>query len=205
MKRVSKRFPQKKASRQLIYIVIGFAVALAGLGGLIYGVMPTQKGLGSPLGGEPFIMIRHDGRMMTNTDLAGHPYLVFFGYTHCPDVCPTTLSDISAAFKELGPDKKIAALFVTVDPERDTPDVLKAYLEHFDSRVIGLTGDQQRTAAIAKAFRVYAKKVTDEGTGDYTVDHSGVVYLMDKRGRFVSAFNLQGTPKEAARELERYL
>jgi protein SCO1/2 len=203
MKRVSKRFPQKKASRQLLYIVIGFAVGLAGLGGLIYGVVPTHKG--SPLIGESFTMIRHDGRMITNADLAGHPYLVFFGYTHCPDVCPTTLSDISAVFKELGPDKNIAALFVTVDAERDTPEVLKAYLEDFDSRIIGLTGDQQKTAAFAKAFRVYAKKVTDEGTGDYTVDHSGVVYLMDKRGSFVSAFNLQRPPQQAARELERYL
>jgi protein SCO1 len=205
MKRVSKRFPQKTASRQLLYIVLGFAVGLAGLGGLVYGVMPTQKDLGPPRIGGSFTMIRHDGRMITNADLAGRPYLVFFGYTHCPDVCPTTLSDISAVFKELGPDKKIAALFVTVDPERDTPDVLKAYLENFDSRIVGLTGDQQKTAAIAKAFRVYAKKVPDEGTGDYTVDHSGVVYLMDKRGRFVSAFNLQRPPQQATRELESYL
>jgi protein SCO1 len=197
--------PQKQASRQLLYIIIGFALSLAALGSAVYAVKPGRTNLGAPEIGGSFTMVNQDGRLATNADLAGRPYLVFFGYTHCPDVCPTTLSDISAAFKELGPDKKIAALFVTVDPERDTPDVLKAYLEHFDSRVIGLTGDQQKTAAIAKAFRVYGKKVTDEGIGDYTVDHSGVVYLMDKRGRFVSAFNLQGTPKEAARELERYL
>ena len=82
---------------------------------------------------------------------------------------------------------------------------MKAYLQNFDSRIIGLTGDQQKTAAIAKAFRVYAKKVTDAGTGDYTVDHNGVVYLMDKRGRFVSAFNLQRPPQQATRELESYL
>ena len=82
--------------------------------------------------------------------------MVFFGYTHCPDFCPTALFDISAVFKELGPDKKVAALFVTVDPERDTPDVLKTYLENFDSRIIGLTGDTKKVEAIVKSFRVYA-------------------------------------------------
>ncbi|MGP0008777.1 MAG: SCO family protein, partial [Methylocella sp.] len=95
--------------------------------------------------------------------------------------------------------------FVTVDPERDTPDVLKTYLENFDSRIIGLTGDNQKIEAIAKAFRVYAKKVPGENPNDYTVDHTGVVYLMDKRGKFVSAFNLQRPPQQAARELAAYL
>jgi protein SCO1 len=122
------------------------------------------------------------------------PYLVFFGYTHCPDFCPT-----------VGPDKKIAALFVTVDPERDTPDILNSYLENFDSRIIGLTGDPSKTEAIANAFRVYAKKVPGEKPGDYTVDHTGVVYLMDRRGKFVSVFNLQRPPRQAALELEGYL
>jgi protein SCO1 len=130
---------------------------------------------------------------------------VFFGYTHCPDFCPTALLDISAVLKELGPDKKIGVLFVTVDPERDTPDVLKTYLENFDPRVIGLTGDNEKIAAIAKAFRGYTKKVLGQNPGDYTVDHSGIVYLMDKRGKFVSTFDLQKPPQEAARELEAYL
>jgi protein SCO1/2 len=105
----------------------------------------------------------------------------------------------------MGADKKVSALFVTVDPERDTPNVLKTYLENFDSRIIGLTGDNQKIEAIAKAFRVYAKKVPGENPNDYTVDHTGVVYLMDKRGKFVSAFNLQRPPQQAARELEAYL
>jgi protein SCO1/2 len=112
--------------------------------------------------------------------------------------------DISAVFKELGPDKKIAALFITVDPARDTPEALRAYLENFDPRIIGLTGDPAKTESIAKAFRVYVKKGAS-ANGDYTVDHTGVVYLMDKRGRFVNAFNLSKPPKQAARELENYL
>jgi protein SCO1/2 len=205
MKHMSKKAPRKHASRQLLYIVLGFAVGLAALTGLVYAVMPGRANLGSPEIGGSFSMIAQDGRMVTNADLAGRPYLVFFGYTHCPDFCPTALFDISAVFKELGPDKKIAALFVTVDPERDTPDILKTYLENFDSRIIGLTGNPSKTEAIAKAFRVYAKKVPSEKSGDYTVDHTGIVYLMDRRGKFVRAFNLQRPPRQAARELEAYL
>ncbi|TPW00049.1 MAG: hypothetical protein USCAAHI_00507 [Beijerinckiaceae bacterium] len=210
MKQISKKASrqqasQQQASRRLLAIVIGFGFGLAALGGVVYAVIPGRADLGSPEIGGSFTMIGQDGRVVTNADLAGRPYLVFFGYTHCPDFCPTALFDISAVFKELGPDKKVAALFVTVDPERDTPDVLKTYLENFDSRIIGLTGDTKKVEAIAKSFRVYAKKLPSEKTGDYTVDHTGVVYLMDKRGKFVSAFNLQRPPQQAARELEAYL
>jgi protein SCO1 len=206
MTKVSKKVPRKKASRQLLYIVVSFAIGLAGITGLAYFLLPERGDLGSPtLGGGSFTMIRQDGRVVTNADLAGHPYLVFFGYTHCPDFCPTALFDISAVFKELGPDKKVAALFVTVDPARDTPEILKTYLENFDSRIIGVTGDPAKTEAIAKAFRVFAEKVPGEKPGDYTVDHTGIVYLMDKRDRLVSAFNLSRRPQQAARELERYL
>src|SRR5262249_38285620 len=197
MQSVSQKFPQSKALRYLLYTIIGFAAGLAGFAGLDFVVMPAQRGLGPPLIGGAFAMIRHDSRVLTSADLAGRPYLVFFGFTHCSDFCPMTLSDISAVFKELGQDKKVTALFVTVDPETDTPDVLKAYLANFDSRIMGLTGDPKKLAAIAEAFRVYAK-----GPGDF---HNGIVYLMDKRGRFVSVFNLQRPPQQAARELEHYL
>lgn len=200
-----RQAPHKQASRQLLSIVLGFALGLAALGGVIYSIMPGPAKRGSPEIGGSFAMIGQDGRVVTNADLAGRPYLVFFGYTHCPDFCPTALFDISAVFKAMGPDKRVAALFVTIDPERDTPDVLKAYLENFDPRIIGLTGDPQKVEAIAKSFRVYAKKVPSEKAGDYTVDHTGVVYLMDKQGKFVSAFNLQRPPQQAAHELEAYL
>jgi protein SCO1/2 len=156
MKHAPKKAPRKQASRQLFYIVLGFALGLAGFTGLVYAVMRAD--LGSPTIGGSFTMIAQDGRVVTNADVAGRPYLVFFGYTHCPDFCPTALFDISAVFKELGPDKKVAALFVTIDPERDTPDILKAYLENFDSRIIGVTGDPSKTEAIAKAFSRLRKK-----------------------------------------------
>jgi protein SCO1/2 len=134
---------------------------------MIYAVMPGPANFGSP--GGSFAMIGQNSQVVTSADLAGRPYLVFFGYTHCPDFCPTALLDISAVLKELGPDKKVAVLFVTVDPERDTRDVLKSYLENFDPRIIGLTGDNEKIAAIAKAFRVYAKKVPGQNPGDYRI------------------------------------
>jgi protein SCO1/2 len=204
MKQVSKKIPHKHASRQLLYIIFSFALGLAGLTSLVYAVMPSQRDFGSLAVAGPFTMIGSDGRVVTSADLAGRPYLVFFGYTHCPDFCPTALSDISAVFKEFGSDTKVAAVFVTVDPERDTPDVLKTYLESFDSRIVGFTGDLQKTEAVAKAFRVYVKKIPGENA-NYTVDHSGVAYLIDKRGRFVNAFNLRRPPQQAAHELESYL
>ena len=210
MKRLSKKVvpapsPQQQASRQLRAIIIAFALGLAGLAGTFYALLPGRTDLGPPTIGGTFTLIGQDGRLISNADLAGHPYLVFFGYTHCPDFCPTALFDISEVFKELGPEKKVTALFVTIDPERDTPEVLKSYLENFDSRIIGLTGDNQKIEAISKAFRVYARKVPSAKANDYSVDHTGLVYLMDKRGKFVSAFNLQRPPGEAARELEAYL
>lgn len=193
-----------KASRQLLLIVFGFAFGLAALAGVTYAVLPGRAQLGLAALRAPFAMTAQNGRVVTKGDLAGRPYLVFFGYTHCPDFCPTALFDISAVFKELGPSKKIAALFITVDPDRDTPEVLKSYLENFDSRIIGLSGDPAQTQAIAEAFKVFIKKVPS-GNGDYTVDHTAAVYLMDKQGRFVTAFNLSKPPRQAARELERYL
>jgi protein SCO1/2 len=193
-----------KASRHLLYIVAGFALGLAGLASLAYSELAGRAELGVASIGGPFAMIDQDGRIITDKQLEGRPYLVFFGYTHCPDFCPTALFDISEVLKELGRDKKITALFITVDPARDTPDILKGYLENFDPRIIGLTGDPAKTEAIARAFKVYVKKAP-AANGDYTVDHTGVVYLMDKRGRFVNAFNLSKPPKQAAQELEAYL
>jgi protein SCO1/2 len=204
-RRAAKATPvAAKASRQLRYIIVAFAIGLVALAGLTYSSLLGRNAAGAAGIGGPFSMIGQDGRIVTNAELDGRPYLVFFGYTHCPDFCPTALFDISAVFREMGADKKVAALFVTVDPARDTPEVMKDYLAHFDQRIIGLTGDAARTQAIAKAFKVYYKKVPGEN-GDYTMDHTGIVYLMDKSGRFISAFNLSRPPQQAAKELEQYL
>jgi protein SCO1/2 len=117
--------------------------------------------------------------------------LVYFGYTHCPDVCPSGLQVISAALDKLGPGAaRIAPLFVTLDPERDTPQVMGEYVKSFHPGIIGLTGTPDETAAVAKAYRVYFKKVADENTpGNYSVDHSSFMYLMNGRGEYVKHFS----------------
>ena len=154
--------------------------------------------------GGPFALIDHNGKAITHRDLEGRPTLIFFGFTHCPDVCPTTLMEISKVFELLGPQAKVAALFMSVDPERDTPALLKDYVSNFDSRIIGVTGPRESVDAALKTFRVFARKSKDEGEA-YSMDHSSLVYLMDKQGRFATAFNLQQSPEQAARALRPYL
>ncbi len=168
------------------------------------GKSPAPIAMPSAVGG-PFKLVDQNSRPITDQDLKGHPFLVFFGFTHCPDVCPTTLFEVSEILRALGPAGKDArALFVTVDPERDTPQVLKDYLGSFDPRVIGVTGDAEAVTAMIKAYRVYAKKVPTDG-GGYTMDHTAIVYLMGKDGRFVVPFNMKRRPQEAAEDLKRYL
>ena len=155
--------------------------------------------------GGPFKLIDQNAKPITDQDFKGEPFLVFFGFTHCPDVCPTTLFEVSEIFRALGHDaKNLRAMFVTVDPERDTPAVMKDYLASFDPRIIGVTGDIDAITAAEKSYRVYAKKVPTDG-GGYTMDHTAIVYLMNKDGRFVAPFNMKRRPEEAAAELKRYL
>jgi protein SCO1/2 len=171
---------------------------------IVTGRSPAPVALTSAVGG-PFSLSDQNGRPITDQDLKGRPFLVFFGFTHCPDVCPTTLFEVSEILRALPPRaKEVRALFVTVDPERDTPTVLKDYLSSFDPRVIGITGDPDAIAAIERSYRVYAKKVPLDG-GNYTMDHTALVYLMDKNGRFVAPFKMKRRPEEAAAEIERYL
>jgi protein SCO1/2 len=155
--------------------------------------------------GGPFRLTDQNGKTITDQDLKGHPFLVFFGFTHCPEVCPTALFDISEILGRLGPDaERVNALFITVDPERDTPEKLKEYLSSFNPRLIGVGGDADALAAVAKAYRVYYKKVPLKD-GDYTMDHTAIVYLMDKNGQFVAPFSLKRRPEDAAADLRRHL
>ena len=171
----------------------------------ISGRSPSAIGPAIAAVGGPFHLEDQNGQPVSDEDMKGRPFLVFFGFTHCPEICPTTLFEISEVIRELGKDAdRIGALFITVDPERDTPAALKDYLSSFDPHLRGLTGDPAAVNATIKAYRVYAKKVPLEG-GDYTMDHTAVVYLMDKDGRFVAPFNLKRTPEAAAAELRRYL
>jgi protein SCO1/2 len=168
-------------------------------------LMPAKTVNTSWAVGGPFQLVDQTGRAVTDKDVLGKPFLVFFGYTHCPDVCPTTLFDVSEVLRALGPDaEKAAALFITVDPERDTPATMKDYLSSFDPHLHGLTGDQAAIDAVSKAYRVYSKKVPLEA-GGYNMDHTALVYLMDKQGRFVAPFNLKRRPEESAADLRKYL
>jgi protein SCO1/2 len=164
-----------------------------------------RSGPGASAIGGPFKLIDQDGKTITDADIRGRPFLVFFGYTRCPDVCPTTLFDVSEVMRALGKDAdRTGALFITVDPEHDTPAVIKDYLSSFDAHLRGATGDGAAIDVAEKAYRVYAKKVPTQN-GDYSMDHTALVYLMDKQGRFVAPFSLKRRPEEAAADLRRYL
>jgi protein SCO1 len=172
---------------------------------LVTGYAPSPVGQAVAAVGGPFQLTDQSGKAVTDADMKGKPFLVFFGFTHCPDICPTTLFDMSQLMKELGPDAdRTGALFITVDPDRDTPKVMKDYLSNFDAHVRGLTGDPTAINAAIRAYRVYAKKVPLEN-GDYTMDHTALVYLMDKNGQFVAPFDLKRTADAAAADLRRYL
>ena len=191
------------------HILLVFSAFVAGLVlflGVIFFVGQNQgTGVGPSAIGGPFKLIDQSGQPITEEDMKGRPFLVFFGYTHCPDICPTTLFEMSEVLHTLGKDAdRVGALFITVDPERDTPAAMKDYLSSFDPHLRGATGDTKAIDAVVKAYRVYAKKVpTDKG--DYSMDHTALVYLMDKQGRFVAPFKLDRKPEEAAADLRRYL
>lgn len=151
--------------------------------------------------GGPFQLIDENGRPATQAALAGKPSAIYFGYTYCPDACPTTLTDMSRWIAALGPDAdRINFVFVTVDPERDTSKVMKEYLQSFDKHIKGFTGSPQRIAEIAKEYRVYYKKVPSEG--GYLMDHSSVIYLMDKNGGYAGLLPYQDKDEEAVAKLK---
>ena len=191
------------------------AVFLGGLGilgaGLFFALehRDTPRGaagtlLASAIGG-PFRLVDQDGKTVTDADLKGKWSLVYFGYTHCPDACPTALNDISIALDELGPKRtSVRPVFITVDPERDTPEVLNAYVTAFDAPILALTGTPEEVAQAAKGYRVFYAKHPEAG-GDYSMDHSSVIYVMDPEGRFTASFTHQSSPEELAERLKKLL
>jgi len=189
----------------LVVFLLG-AIALAGAAFITFAPQARQGGSGAVAGvGGPFTLTGADGQSITDQSLRGAPFLVFFGFTHCPDICPTKLFEISEVLRAAGAKgDKLRALFVTVDPERDTAETMKSYLGSFDPRIIGLTGERPAIDAMIKAYRAYARKVPLKD-GDYTMDHTALVYLMDKSGGFIGAFNIERPPAEAAQEWLRHL
>lgn len=150
---------------------------------------PLQQSSGKALVGGPFTLTSHTGERVSDSKFRGRYMLVAFGYTYCPDVCPAELQIMSAALDELGKDaEEIQPIFITIDPERDTPAVLKDYMTNFHPRFVGLTGTPEEIAAAARAYRVYYAKAKDSGTTDYLMDHSSIIYLMGKDGEFLKHF-----------------
>lgn len=179
-------------------LAIGLLATLWLLGG--FGSVPAPAAIGGP-----FRLTDQAGETVTEKNLIGRPSIIFFGFTHCPDICPTSLFEMSEVLRAMGPDAgRMNAYFVSVDPERDTPAVMKDYLSSFDPNLKGLTGSPDEITRVLKSYRVYAKKVPLKD-GDYTMDHTALIYLMDRKGNFVRPFNLKQKPEEAAADLRRYL
>ncbi|MEZ5923020.1 MAG: SCO family protein [Hyphomicrobiaceae bacterium] len=184
---------------KLLAIILAAFVAGGGLAlALRSSDMTTQTG-SAAIGGA-FSLIDQDGRRVSDKTYAGRYLLVFFGFTHCPDICPAGLQVMGAALDQLGAKADgLVPLFVTVDPARDTPEVMKAYVSAFHPRLVGLTGSQAEVDAMVRAYRVYAKRVDDLGSADgYTMDHSGFIYLMDTAGHYVTHFRHSASPEEIA-------
>jgi protein SCO1 len=160
--------------------------------------------LASAIGG-PFQLVDQNGKTVTDADLKGRWSLIYFGYTHCPDACPTALNDISIALSELGEKRDaVRPVFITVDPERDTPESLKAYVTSFDAPILALTGTAEQVAKAAKGYRVYYAKHPEAG-GDYSMDHSSVIYVMDPEGRFTASFTHESAPEQISERLKKLI
>jgi len=182
-------------------LVLAFGLALVSVAAWL-----TFSGPGAPPPssiGAPFRLMGSDGKNVSDADLRGDVVVMFFGYTHCPDVCPTTLFEVSELFRKLGEGAKVRGVFVSVDPERDTPEILKDYLGSFDKRIIGLSGDRAALEPMLKAYRVYARK-NPAANGEYSMDHSAIVYLMDKQMRFIGPLNI-GDDDVALKEIKKWL
>jgi protein SCO1 len=195
----------KKLRPSLIAGPILFLVGLIGLGVGFFVFKPPQTQVStSALVGGPFQLVDQDGAPVTQATMKGKPFLVFFGFTHCPDICPTKLFEMSQALGVVEKDvPDIQALFISVDPERDTPEMMKRYLSSFNPRIKGLTGDQASVDATVKAYRAYAKKVpTDSG---YTMDHTSLVYLMGRNGEFVTSLDMTKKDTEIADQIRSKL
>lgn len=185
-------------SRRLL-LSAALAGALTFLAGCDQASKPAFKGI--DLTGAAYArelkLPDQDGRERTLGDFKGKVLVVFFGYTQCPDVCPTTLAELAQVKKALGPDgDKVQGLFVTVDPERDTPELLKAYLQSFDPSFVALRGSEEQTKAVAKEFKVFYAKVPGKTEGSYTMDHTAASFIFDTQGR-VRVFSRYGSGAQA--------
>lgn len=162
--------------------------------------------VGVPQIGGSFSLVNHKGERVTDADFKGKLTLVFFGFTHCPDVCPTEMQTISVAMQELGDAaNQVIPLFITVDPERDTEELMADFVEAFDPSIVGLTGSQDEIADVMKKYRVYAQKRDEQDAEYYLVDHSAYTYLMDRDGELITVFSFGVSPEEMTAKIRENL
>jgi cytochrome oxidase Cu insertion factor (SCO1/SenC/PrrC family) len=186
---------------------LGLAAAIALLPDVRERLLPSvgQQVTGKALIGGAFTLTDNTGKRVTDQDFHGKYTLVFFGFTSCPDICPAGLQLIAGALQKLGTKAQlITPIFISVDPQRDTPEKLAAYVKNFDPKLVGLTGTPEEIAAVAKAYKVYYAKVpSKERPDDYTMDHTSIIYVMDPKGEFVTHFTPSTSVDDMAAKLDK--
>lgn len=199
--------------RRAVTMIILLGVAtIIGIGGRIaWDHFQKPEEIGRPFAGAsiggPFELVDQTGKTVTQDTYKGKFMLIYFGYTYCPDVCPTELQDITTTLEMLGDKaKRVQPIFITIDPARDTPKVMGEYVSNFYPGMVGLTGTEAQVAAAAKAYRVYYAKVAEnENDPDYLMDHSSIIYLMDDQGKLAAYFNTKMTPEDMAKAIAKRL
>ena len=200
-------------NRLLLVAIAGVAaIALTGIGLLATGGLTgpaeaPQRSSGAALIGGPFTLVNQRGETVNEADFRGKFSLIYFGFTHCPDVCPTALQIMSVALEEVGEAADaVTPVFITIDPERDDVATVAAYVAHFGENFVGLTGTPAQVETAARAYKVYYRKVEDPGSaGGYAMDHSSVVYLMSPEGEFLANFTHETRPDRMAAKIREYL
>jgi protein SCO1/2 len=196
-----------KRLRLAIGVALGLALA-AGVAADLWLRSETHQveSTGSALIGGPFSLVDPAGKPVTDRDFRGRYMLIYFGYTHCPDVCPITLAKVAAALQMLGPRADhVQPIFITVDPRRDTPEVIGRYATQFSPRILGLTGSPAQIAAVERAYKVYASAESTPAQLDAAIDHTSILYLMGPDGRFIAPVRIDGSPAEVATDVARRL
>ena len=202
--------------RLLLVSLLGLALVAGGWGAWLWTQPPSSSAIvssetrtsGTALIGGPFTLTDHRGERRSEADFEGRYMLIFFGYTYCPDICPTTLTTVSQgldilAESEAAKAAAVTPVFVSIDPARDTPAALADYMSHFHPAMVALTGSEEEVAVAAKAYRIFYQKVVQEDASDYLMDHSSIVYLMAPDGSYVSHFTHASTAEEIAEGLAK--
>ncbi|SIQ20323.1 protein SCO1/2 [Rhizobium sp. RU20A] len=196
--------------KNLRIILWTVAALMAGLlGWLTFELTANRQDLTAKAFGVPFTLTDQTGKPITEAAFRGKPTALFFGFTHCPEVCPTTLFELNGLLNKVDPDgTKLQAYFVTIDPERDTPEILGQYVSNVSKRITGISGEPDKVLEMAKGFRVYYRKVpVDEKdpNGDYTMDHTASVFLLDKDGDFKGTIAYQENSDTAEQKLKNLI